>query len=306
MSQWDLYAYDYFMQKYTNGTGKEWKTNASGIVCSYYTDYRPGTNFIKWEWMLPYCKMPLKFLNSYKTNGNSCGLRFLFYRGLQEGKVQTYQVDEYVVIIEENKEDCKDYLHNLMFQMVDISGGVQYPTLLLSNAEVDFIVAAISANGTTAIELMDMIQYYIDTYGFARDPVGNSLTALMIVNHIVSNYCDIVSVNSGVLTSLATKKYPMGTNDVYDAFGTKIPEANLSTKWDGEYGIYEKLAKPFIKWYNEMTKAVTVVFMPNAEDLFMDFSQKQRINGIDYLVDEIRVEIKDDEIGVAEMDAWSC
>jgi len=38
----------------------------------------------------------------------------------------------------------------------------------------------------------------------------------------------------------------------------------------------------------------------------MDFSVKKRINGINYLFDEIRGEITGDKLSVAEVDAWSC
>ena len=305
-SEWVEFTFEYFLQKYIHDTGKEWTTAASGILASYFFDFRPGTSFQKYEWFIPYAKMPMKFYNSFKTKDNTCGLRLMFYRGIQDGKVQQYNVVDYVVINQGSVDDCKDYIHNLMFQHIDPYSGLSGPTSLLSNSEVDAIIASISTNGTTPAMLVAIFQNYIDTLGDARDPAGYSLSAIAIVNYIVANYCTIVIENTNVISSIEIKKYPLGTNDVYNAFGYKIPEANLSLRWDGEYGIYEKYAKTYVRWFNEEANPITMVFQPTVEDLFMDFSEKKRINGINYLIDEIRGEIKDDIIMPAEADAWSC
>ena len=125
------------------------------------------------------------------------------------------------------------------------------------------------------------------------------------VNNFMSQF--IYSYEASDIAEITNHKYPLGSNDVYDAFGDKIPEANLSLRWDGEHGIYEKYAKDFIYWKNEIAKAVTLFYQPVAEDLFFDFSKKQRVNGIDYLFDEMRFEIRaDGSFSLAEVDAWSC
>jgi len=43
--------------------------------------------------------------------------------------------------------------------------------------------------------------------------------------------------------------YPMGSSDVWDYDWNKISDANLSLRWDGDYGLYEKCWKGFLHWW---------------------------------------------------------
>jgi hypothetical protein len=280
-SEWVEFTFEYFLQKYIHDTGKEWTTAASGILASYFFDFRPGTSFQKYEWFIPYAKMPMKFYNSFKTKDNTCGLRLMFYRGLQVGKVQQYYYDQ-ILILGTNENGTSMFDNAVQFLQ---DWDVPINTYQHANEIVTYLSSGIGLS--TAINyLMSWIMTYDDAVTF----IGYFF-----------NY-----PGQTILDTITEKKYPLGTNDVYNAFGDKIPEANLSLKWDGEYGIYEKYAKTYVRWFNEEANPITMVFQPTVEDLFMDFSEKKRINGINYLIDEIRGEIKDDIIMPAEADAWSC
>jgi len=145
-------------------------------------------------------------------------------------------------------------------------------------------------------------QAYLISFYNLENPIQTALYE--VIMDFFSYY--VYTFESISQTSNEEKLYPLATNDVYTADLTKIPEANLSLKWDGEYGIYNRFAKDFIYWFNNIAKPVTIMIQPTVEDLFTDFSKKKRINGIDYIFDEIRGEIKGDTMSVAEVDAWSC
>ena len=303
VSQWDEFAYEYYLRKYCNDTGKEWSVDASGIVGSYYFDYRPGSSYVKWEWLLPFCKMPMKFYNASKTKDNKCGLRLQFYRGMQDGKTQIWSPQDNVRITPGRDQVARDSIGDVI-KYADLPPEVLH-TLSQYWEEVNYSNKFRLIDSIKDFIIYNLLQgayeiHYVMTYLYPI--LGNQRRQWLI-----QNYCEIVYVAPPQATSVITKKYPLGTSDVYDAFGTKIPEANLSLKWEGQYGIYERFAKTFVEWKNERAKAVTFYFQPEAKDLSFDFSKKYRVNGIDYLIDEIRGEIRGDgTLGVAEVDGFSC
>jgi hypothetical protein len=242
---------------------------------------------VKYAWHLATTKQALRFYNAYKTEENTCGLRFLFYRGKQKGNI----------IKSEPKIICTiSHTHEV------VSSGLIYEAIsyLVNNSPISQQAAAqacwhIADAGMTLAEA----QAYLLTFYSLNNDI-NQTVFQNFFNYYVYTYETVVQVSN------QDKLYPLGTNDVYDGQMNKIPEANLSLKWDGQYGIYERFAKEFITWFNTIAKPVTILMQPSVEDLFTDFSMKKRINGVDYLIDEIRGEITGDKLSVAEVDAWSC
>jgi len=105
--------------------------------------------------------------------------------------------------------------------------------------------------------------------------------------------------------STGTNSVPLGTPDVYDYFKNKIPEANLSLRWEGEYGLYEKLWKPVIEDFILKTRQVEIQRIISPIQLRqLDFSEKYRARGIDYIYDEITIPVSETTIGPASIVAY--
>ena len=49
VSQWDFYAFGYYLKKTLLDTGKEFTAETASIACTYFFDFRPGTSFVKYE-----------------------------------------------------------------------------------------------------------------------------------------------------------------------------------------------------------------------------------------------------------------
>jgi len=89
-----------------------------------------------------------------------------------------------------------------------------------------------------------------------------------------------------------TISFPMCTNDVYNPAGVKIPAANLSLRWDGEYGLYNQLhldhVNLMVNRYREETRYVAwPAHMLNS----FAWWKKYRVNHLNYLVKSIDAEI---------------
>lgn len=284
VSTWDLLAFEHYAEKKFLDAGKDWETDSSTPACSHFVDYKPGTIFVKYAWHLANTKQALRFYNAYKTEKNTCSLRFLFYRGLQNGKLEKYGNYDVVFFNQEFFTEGVNYLvDHLYFEYADAVHFMYYPLIYPNTLYSDYI-----------------------NYFYTLNHINDYNQDQLWLNDF-THFCETY-IYHGFITiheSTQTKKYPLGTNDVYDGELTKIPEANLSLKWDGEYGIYNKYAKEFIYWFNNLTKPVTIIFQLTPADLFIDFSMKIRVNGINYLIDEIRGEIKDNKMSVVEADCYS-
>jgi len=102
---------------------------------------------------------------------------------------------------------------------------------------------------------------------------------------------DFEHVNQSVLNERITT--PLLTNDVYDHNGDKIATANLSLRWDGDYGLYEQLYKEYIDLminrYREETRFINwPLWMLNS----FPWWHKYRINHMNYLVKSIDLLLK--------------
>ncbi len=99
--------------------------------------------------------------------------------------------------------------------------------------------------------------------------------------------------------------YPLGTNDIYDYFGSII--GSLSLLWEGDYGLLENFWKEYIYWYFNIKKEVEFTKILTAKDIsILDFSAKHRINRINYFINEINVTLTNNEIKPAELIMYKC
>jgi hypothetical protein len=285
VSKWEAYCWNYFLEKYVQETGKELTAAAAGIVNTYFFDYLPDSVEDVYEWYIPYVIQKLKFKDTTKTKDNSCGIRFMFYRGMQDGKKGLMAPNN-------------DYY--------GIKPGY-------NNAAIDWLVAY-QLPHAWAVYLLGKLQgvdgYYTkaEIISFAYTHVSSGAdyaTVETFMNYFINTYCYVAC--HSFYRVLQTTKYPFGTNDVYDAFGNKIPEANLSLKLDGEFGIYENLAKPFVDLVNKEGKPVTLKYTPTLEDIYFNFPMKQRSHGINYIADELRGSyLPIGEFAEGELDCMSC
>ena len=111
------------------------------------------------------------------------------------------------------------------------------------------------------------------------------------------------------MQNASTADYPLGSCDVYDYSGSKIPDANLALKWDGIYGLYENFWKEWLHWYMNIRKAVKYNKYLTAEDLHQfDFSKKYMIDGVKYLIKQIDFNLSDinNENFLAEVELYKC
>lgn len=99
--------------------------------------------------------------------------------------------------------------------------------------------------------------------------------------------------------------YPFASSDVYDPDGVKISDANISLNWLGEYGLYETFWKDYLEWFNN--KKVKVKFkklLTPAQIRNIDFSKKYRIDGVDYLLTEVKIPVKENAIEAATIEGY--
>jgi hypothetical protein len=96
--------------------------------------------------------------------------------------------------------------------------------------------------------------------------------------------------------------YPFASNDVYDYAGDKITGADLALRLDSDYGLYIKKWKSFIDWRLDspatykFRKAITAT-----EIAQLDWFRWHNILGVDYLLKEIRFNIRNNHLTIAEI-----
>jgi hypothetical protein len=278
---WDLYAFEHYSEIPVGDGEGEWTTKASAIACSHFKDYKPGTSFIKYLWSLGDTKQGIKFYDAHQTEENDCGLRFLFYRGLQDGSMETYETQTKASIWSYLIDAARSWLDTYTF---------------LVEEDINEIVDYIIENTHTYAECETKLYEFFDS----GDPGDVNL-----VNTFLDYF--VHEADIPVLISTETKHYPLGTNDVYDANLVKIEAANLSLKWDGDYGIYEKLAKEWLFWYNNIAKKVVINKILSVSDIInIDFSRKKRIKDVNYLLSEVTFTITKNAISAATITAFKC
>lgn len=99
-------------------------------------------------------------------------------------------------------------------------------------------------------------------------------------------------------------RYPMGSCDVYDAEGTKITDANLAIKWDGEYGLIEKFWKNRINWEQNLKKKITTSLLRKDLLAVIDMGQVKRIDNNNYLVNTLEIELSNKTTRITEVELF--
>ena len=90
---------------------------------------------------------------------------------------------------------------------------------------------------------------------------------------------------------------PLCTNSIYDHDGIKIPTANLELKWDGSYGLHNKLFKEYVDlMVNKYREETRIVNWPSWMLGSFAWQKKYRINHINYLVKSIDFDIYENKI----------
>ncbi len=85
---------------------------------------------------------------------------------------------------------------------------------------------------------------------------------------------------------------PLLTNDVYNAAGNKIASANLSLRWDGQYGLYEQLYREYLDLMtNKYRESTRYVKWPQWMLNSFAWWKKYRVNHQNYLVKSIDIEL---------------
>ncbi len=99
--------------------------------------------------------------------------------------------------------------------------------------------------------------------------------------------------------------YPLGSEDCVDANGDAIPGASKSLRYDGDAGLYVNCWKSFLEWKTNINKLAKVNVDFTATDLAnRDFSKKYRIDGKNYLLNKIDVDLLDKGLGVSKLESY--
>lgn len=84
----------------------------------------------------------------------------------------------------------------------------------------------------------------------------------------------------GMQKDNSNNDYPMGSCDVLDYHQNKIADANLSLRWDGEYGLYENCWKEYLYWWMNRKLVKWIIKDPSR----IDFDKIYSINRSNYLL----------------------
>jgi len=292
-SKWEQFCFDYFTEMKLREDGKEYVAKCSGIPSSRLYYGKPYTekcndNWVteyQREWLVPDVSQPMKINAAPETYKNQSSLRFLFYRGMQKGR--TWEgADQFKVV---NFYDLKIFRQDDGHLLFSTNGS----EILFSNSPIspsvpfsNTWIALWTGNGST-----DMCIYL------------KTVTSQVRVPNLIEN--DDGSFQNAATFPIDTERlYPMASQDVYDTLGNKIPDANYSLKWQGEYGIVNKFGQPVIDFLNK-AKPVKILKRMTPEQLKnIDFSKKKRINGNHYLITQVNGELLEKEISICELIAY--
>ena len=102
------------------------------------------------------------------------------------------------------------------------------------------------------------------------------------------------------------KPYPLGSGDVYNYDLIKIPDANQSLKWEGDYGLYKLHWEKYIHWWLNIKKTYKTDIVFSTDILStLDFSKKYRIGESLFLIKSIRIPIDTNGIKRAKVEMVS-
>lgn len=104
--------------------------------------------------------------------------------------------------------------------------------------------------------------------------------------------------------------YPLGTFDVYDTNKIngsvpKLPDANLSLRWDGPYGLIENFYKEYLQWKMAgPDKLEFEAWFDITEIAALDFSKKYAINNTHLLLDSVELTLTPEGITASKVTAY--
>lgn len=73
---------------------------------------------------------------------------------------------------------------------------------------------------------------------------------------------------------------PMGSSSNFDVDGNQIAGANLTMRWEGEFGVYEKLYKNYLTWWMMRKQVDWIITDPS----LLEFAEKYAIDRSQFLV----------------------
>lgn len=93
---------------------------------------------------------------------------------------------------------------------------------------------------------------------------------------------------------------PLGSSDNFDIDGNLIPGANLTMKWEGEFGVYQKLWMDYLTWW--MKRKQVNIFIDDPSSL--EFNKKYTVDRIQYLLKKKTTTLSLHTIGVTECEFY--
>lgn len=94
--------------------------------------------------------------------------------------------------------------------------------------------------------------------------------------------------------------YPMGSSDNISFYGNKIAGANLTMKWEGEYGRYNQLWKNYLTWWMTRRQVNYKITDPST----LEFNRKYAIDGKHYLLKKRTVTFTLRSVAVGECEFY--
>ena len=109
----------------------------------------------------------------------------------------------------------------------------------------------------------------------------------------------------GMQPDSQNNNYPLGSNDVYDYAGNLISGANLSLRWNGQYGLWENRHRHWVEWLMKTPGS----FFWNASMSPLQLSKINwfkwyNANGTKYLLKKLTFNLYNDHIGQVEVEAF--
>lgn len=128
------------------------------------------------------------------------------------------------------------------------------------------------------------------------DTLNNTGFSLMFLSAAGIQESYVVPVEGGP----ATLKYPLGTNDIYDAEGAAITGIDLAFNWNEDNGLIAFAWENRINWEMNLKKTVKASLSNDDPDQLINFAQAVRVENNNYLVNVVDMEIEGDLINIEE------
>lgn len=94
---------------------------------------------------------------------------------------------------------------------------------------------------------------------------------------------------------VGTSTYPLGSSDVWNYNGAQI--GNYALQWDGANGLYERFYKDWLEMLANSKRVTWKLRLSAAELSLFDMTQKVRINGCNYFVEQLNIPLTSSGVG---------